>query len=659
MPGDYPHIESPFEINGSELRNRIVRTAHVTGYADGGVTERLIAYHETRARGGVALSIIEYAAVHPTCPTEIQAYLPDVVDGWARLADRVHAHGMKVFEQLWHGGGQGPGYRFPVRGLAPRQTPDWAPSAIPGPQGTVTIAMTQGMIDEIVDAFATAAARCREAGLDGVEVHGGHGYLIGEFLSPLMNQRGDGYGGSLENRTRFATEVLRAIRQRVGEDYPLGIRLSAGEDLPGGIEVDETIETAVRLEKAGLVDFVDVSYGCARRAAAYVGAAHAPHGYMLPAAEPVARALTVPTMVTGRFTSLAEAEDVVARGVADLVSMVRALLADPELVGKSLDGREGEVRPCIGCNQGCIGARVTSGVIGCTVNPEAGRETAEPAGRPGASRSVLVIGGGPAGMEAARTAAMRGHKVTLCEQAEQLGGLVNTAREAPNYQDFGRIADFLTREMARLGVDVRLKTAVDAALVRSLQPDVVVVATGALARRDGILRTTCRPPTNADAKHVVSVTDVLDGARFLSGHVVVFDDLGTYPAVGAAEFLVAAGLKVTYLTSQPAFAPGLALSFQSEPALERLMGSGRFSYRTRTLLLGVNEDHVVTRPVEQDRHETLAADFVVLHTGFEPQRSLYEELAADGWTVHVTGDAIACEGLQRAITSGRQVASEI
>jgi 2,4-dienoyl-CoA reductase-like NADH-dependent reductase (Old Yellow Enzyme family) len=645
----YPLTQSPFSIGSLTLRNRVVRTAHGTGYASNGVTDRLIAFHVARARGGIAMTIAETAAVHPTSPSALPAWTDDIIPGWARLADAVHEHGMKIFHQLWHAGSQ----VLPVGG-----GPSWSSSAIPEPTaGRMPIAMTKAMIDEIVEGFAATAVRARDSGLDGVEIHAGHTYLISQFLSPLTNVRTDEYGGDAENRARFAREVTAAVRAAVGPDFPVGIRLSASDGVAGGVEPDEATRTAKLLEADGNLDFVDVSMGGYYAMNKIIGAMHEPHGYELPDVTRVTRAVDLPTIVTGRILTLAEVERVLADGDADLVSMVRATLADPELVTKSLAGREAEVTPCIGCNEGCVGGRNTggtaAGVVGCTVNPRAGFEYLPEPPAPAARRRILVAGAGPAGLQAAWVAASRGHDVEVHEAGDHAGGLVRASRAAPKRDEIGVICDHLERELGRLDVPIRFGSHVDAALVAEFAPDAVIVATGSVPSRDGIQR--MRPglrPAGLDLPHVVDAVDVLLHGVGAARRAVVFDDMGQYPAVGVTEHLLEQGLHVTLATSCPSLAPELVKTMQRDPAALRLGAHETFSLVTRTSLVAVTAETVTLRGLDDEQEEVLPADLVVLVTSFERRADLADELAATGVETHLAGDAVAPLLMQHAIASG-------
>jgi len=647
----FEHVLAPIEIAGCRIRNRIARTAHVTGLARGGMGEAFVAFHETRARGEVGLTILEISSVHPSSPADLLGYDDRVLEDYARLLPRVHAHGMRVFQQLWHGGH----HSVPLDG-----GPPWSASEVPSVVlGLVPHAMTQGEIAEVVQGFASAARRCRDAGVDGVELHFAHGYLVGQFLSPLTNRRSDEYGGSFENRLRFAREVLSAVRAAVGPGYPVGARLSAEEGAPGGISVLDSIETARALEATGELDFLDVSLGSYLAFHKVIGAMDEPHAYELPLASRVTRAVRMPTLVTGRITSLAEAEAIVASGQADLVSLVRATLADPDLVRKSREGRAAEVRPCIGCNQGCVGGlQGLPGRVGCIGNPRAGNETTipevEPAPRP---LRVLVAGGGPAGLEAARTAALRGHRVVLHEAGPATGGQLRTARRAPHRGEIGDITDWLDAEVRRLHVEVRLGSRVDRALVVREAPDTVIIATGSRARTDG-LQAACPGARVAglEAARVCSSRELLAGEVAPAATALVLDDVGHYEAVGAAEFLLAAGSSVTFASRFERLMPLLDLTLQTEPSLARLQSTGRFRFRGRQRLVQVGGGRALLRSLDGGRDEDVAAELVVLVAGSLPDRSLSDALAGAGCRILVVGDARGPRYLQAAIHEAHHAA---
>ena len=387
-----------------------------------------------------------------------------------------------------------------------------APVPSPTPWSGITPkAMTHAMIADTVAAFAAAARRVEAGGLDGVELHAAHGYLLGSFLSPATNLRDDDYGGSLENRVRFTREVLIAIRAEVSDDFPVGIRISGDEFIEGGIDHIEAEAIARELE--GDIDFLDVSMGTYWRFHKFLSTLDDPLGYELDTNAHVTKVVDVPTIVTGRIMTLDHAEHIVESGMADMVSIVRAMIADPDLVVKAREGREDEIRPCIGTSMGCVAQLMTTGRIQCVVNVAAGAETSVPFETPAPARvakKVLIVGGGPAGLEAARTAAMRGHTVDLYEMTGALGGQVRMAASVPPRSDLEALTRWLADEIERLGVRVHLRTPVGPDLIVEAAPDEVIVATGSTPRPPGFqLSSPSLPIPGADSAHVSTSWDVL------------------------------------------------------------------------------------------------------------------------------------------------------
>lgn len=643
----YHHLLQPLQVGSVTIRNRVVRTAHGTGL----VGEDLIAYHEARARGGVALSFLQATGVHPTARTGLPVFEDSVIPFLTEFTDRMRPHGMKVFHQLYHHGSA-----FPARPGAVH----WSASAIPNPVvGVVPVPMTTGMIDEIVGAFASAAARCKRAGIDGVELHAASGYLLEQFLSPATNQREDEYGGSLENRVRFLREALTAVRAEVGPGFPVGVRLSADEYIPGGLTPQDTARIAQLVEP--LVDFVDVHLSTYWRFHKMLAPMGDPLGYELPTSEVVTAAVSVPTIVAGRIMTLDHAEHIVASGAADMVSMVRALIADPELVSKALAGQEALVRPCIGSNFGCVGQLMSTGRMGCVVNTSAGLEAAGSAGgnlHERARGRVLIVGGGPAGLEAARVFALRGDEVTLVEATRGLGGQVAIAASAPHREDLAVITRWLEEEAVRLGVTIRRGVFADPDLVAGFGADTVVLATGAAPRTDGFSVATPRDPLPGhDLPHVSTSWEVFGfGGRTVVGQrAVVLDDTGTFEAISVAEHLLAQGCAVTLVTrfdrmgANVPYPPATVLATQ-----ERLM-SGDFDLIVSSIPLRITPDEVVIGSPHADRSRQLPADTVVHVTVPEPQRELADALTDMGITVHVIGDAAGGHGIQKAIRDATEL----
>ncbi|MBV9509206.1 MAG: FAD-dependent oxidoreductase [Caulobacteraceae bacterium] len=642
-------VLEPIQVGPVTLPNRVVRTAHSGGMGVGGrFTDALIAYHAARAKGGCGLSILEASSVHPSSQLfELGLFVDTIVEDYQRMMAACRPHGMKVFQQLWHGGNLYPAYG----GGAP-----WAVSDIPGMQGQVGRRMNEAMIRELIDAYVQCAVKARDGGLDGVEVHAAHGYLPQQFISTVYNDRTDQWGGSFENRIRFLQEILRGIRKAVGDDLAISVRLSAS-DMPGGVGVEDNQKVIRALEAEKLMDLVNVSRGDYYLMDTMVGAMHNPTGYELSTSGQIASVATIPRLVAGRYRTLEDADQLIRDGVADLVSMVRAHIADPDLVKKTREGRGLEVRPCIGCNQQHRGGR-----FGCSVNPAAGAEATlsdELIVRTEAPKKVLVVGGGPAGMEATRIAALKGHKVVLCEASPALGGLLNVVRRAPKSANFGDIAVWLEQEIYRLGVEVRLNTYMEIDDVAAEAADHVIVATGSTPRMDGQQYSfPSLEVAGLDQPHVLSSIDVLTSPRDWGRSAVVVDTVGDYEGLAVTEQLLTDGARVTYIT------PGVAMAQKNErhwAAYGRFLELGEFDTKLRHHLVEIQKGRVLVRPHlgSQQQITPVDADTVVLITPNQPLRQLYEDLQERRASADLVGDAQQPRDLLWAIWEGHRAARAI
>ncbi|GGJ41011.1 oxidoreductase [Streptomyces brasiliensis] len=647
-------VWQPLTIKNVTLRNRIVRSAHGTGFARGLVTDTLKAYQLERARGGVALGFGEGGQVHWSSPGFLDLTTDDVLDGLADMAAAVQAEGMKLFQQLMHGGPT----LYAHDGSAP-----WAASAVPDPVlGLVPHPMTKNMIEEVVEGFAAAAGRVQQAGLDGVELHGGHSYLFSSFLSPATNRRTDEYGGSLENRSRILFEALRAVRDRVGPDFVVGVRLSpdGADNMTTADDIGQVVE---RLEAEGLVDYLNVSYGSHYRRSKLIGVTREPRCYMVKQVTgEITKRAALPTMVTGRILSLHDAEEILRNGEADMVSMVRALIADPHLVKKTREGRTAEVRPCISCNQACAGGLTSRGLMGCVVNPACGYEKDRGDHLLRISprrRTVLVIGGGPAGLEAARSCALAGHRVVLHERADRLGGQLTLIEKSPSRSDVASLLPYYEAEMARLGVEVVLNSPLDSReAVDAVGADRVVVATGATPRRDGFQA--WRPgesPAGLASIELLTGWDVLSGAE-ITGPVLLVDELGHYEAIDVAETLVRAGHQVHHVTRFSNLAANIpvAYDYAAAPHAEELY-KGDYELYTRTLVHAVEPGRATVAPLAApNRFQVLDVNTFVFMSGAVPDHALHAELE-DIPDLYVIGDALGPRTLEPAITEGSLAAA--
>ena len=631
---------SPVRLGPVELRNRLVSTSHQTSLVHDHVpTADLIAYHEARARGGVGAIFLEATAVHPSgllTPHTIAGFVPEIVPAYRRLGDAVREHGARLFLQLFHGGRE-------VIASAPRP-PAVAPSAVPTLRfHTEPRALTQRELRELVDGYAESARRAREGGVDGLEVSMSHGYLVAQFFSPATNRRQDSYNGDLSARVRFAREVLEAVREAAGEDLAVGVRIAADEAAPGAMGPAECARIGDALCSDGLVDFVDLAIGYSATYAGSVGIVPPPPVEANVIAEPAgamrAAVRGIPLIATSRVVDLESAEGLLADGIADLVGMTRAMIADPDLGRKAAEGRADDVLRCVGCNQGCIGHYHAGTPIACLVNPRTGRERTLHATRPGSSaRSVLVIGAGPAGIAAAVEASRAGDRVTLVERDHEIGGQLRLAGRAPAHRElWDRYRDNVTRDLAAAAVDVR--TGVEATAADADGHDLVVLATGARPYR---------PPLGRSLPFaVVQAWDAIADPAAIVGPVLVADWGGEYAGIDAAETLAEAGIDVALACAAPA--PGDQIhQYQRNLYLGRL---DRLGVRIRHHL-ELLPDGSALRHVFSGRVEAIGAiATLVLAQGRAPDDALWPSLEGRPNVVRV-GDVLGPRTAEEAILEG-------
>lgn len=645
----YDNLFEPVRVGNTEIKNRIVRSPHGTGLAG----EALIAYHEARARGGVGMSTIQATGVHPGAPTGIPLFSDDCRPFLTEIADRVRPHDMKLFIQLYH-----PGASYPA---APES---WSASAIPNPMGgMIPMEMTKTQIDDVVQSFVEAAERIRDSGLDGVDIHASSGYLLHEFLSPALNQRTDEYGGSLENRMRFMMEVIDAVMAAVGDDIVVGVRLPNEDYVPGGLTAEANAEIAAACDPR--VHYVSLHMGAYWRFHKLIAPADDPLGVEMEANKVIRPVITKPTIVTGRIMTLDHASAIVASGEADMVSMVRALIADPELVNKARNRDEHKIRPCIGSNMGCVGQLMSNGRISCVVNASAAREDVlsfEPQDRVAQPKKILVVGGGPAGLEFARTAAMRGHQVELHEAMKTLGGQVTMAASAPHRADIGGIVTWLAEELELLGVPVHLHSYVDEEAIARMAPDEVVLATGTMPRQDGMQQSTPGSGTAGfERAHVYSSWDLFGFGEIthLEGPAVVYDDTGTFEAISVADVLLERGIAVTMISRCDS--PGANLPYPpvtAGAARERLY-NGNFEFIGNHYVRAINEDSVDIGVLFTERVRNVPAKTVVFVGYNAPNRDLWHYLQGNGPKAHMIGDVRGRSSIMSAIHAGNELGRRI
>ena len=655
MATRFPRLFSPLIVRGLTLKNRLFSTGYGTAMLKRGMpTNDLAAYHAARAAGGVALIIVEAAAVHETAVYGrhvISADTDECIAGYRTLAHAVHAHGCKLFGQLYH----------PGRAVPPTDTPDgstplcYAPSAVPDERHhVVPRPMTIRLIQDVISGFGEAALRMKKAGLDGVEIMANQGYLPAQFLSPRLNRRTDAYGGSAFSRLRFIVEVAEAVRARVGAEMVVGLRISGDEKDLQGLTADEALEACVELDRLRLVDFLDVIAGSA---ATLGGAIHIippmpiEPAYVAPLAAAIRAGVSTPVFVAGRINQPQIAEEIVAKGQADMCGMARALICDPEMPNKAEAGRIDDIRACIGCNQACSGHGHAGYPISCIQYPESGRELVYGTRIPAdLVRNVLVAGGGPGGMKAAAVAACRGHRVTLFERAGRLGGQALLAQLLPGRSEFGGIVTNLAREMELAGVQVETKTEVTAELVRSESPDAVIVATGAEPHR---------PPIEGDDEaHIVDAWAVLRNEANVGASVVVADWRCDWVGLGLAEKLAREGCRVRLAVN--GYMPGQTIEGyvrdQWMGELHRL-GVEIIPY---VRLFGADADSVYLQHVTSGEAVVCEeVDTLVLALGHRSVNRLEEELADWEGEVFPIGDCRAPRTAEEAVLEGLEVATSI
>ena len=652
----FPRLFEPLRVGSVTLRNRIVSSGHDTVMAvDGFVSEQLIAYQAARAAGGVGLIVVQVAGVHESARYTshvLMATDDDCIPGYRRLAEAVHGHGSAIVGQIFHDGRE---LMESMDGTLPVAL---APSAVPNERFHVMPrAMPIPLIEEIREGYASAARRLRDAGLDGVEVVASHGYLPAQFLNPRVNLRTDRYGGSPENRLRFLRETIDAIRAEIGRDPVVGLRISIDEITPEGLTPDDVLPALASLDADGLIDYVSVVAGTS---ATLAGSDHivppmtVPNAYTAPLAAQAKAVVRVPVIVAGRINQPQEAERVLELGQADACAMTRALICDPLLPMKAADSRTDEIRACIGCNQACIGHFHAGYPISCIQYPESGRELefgeVHVAARP---RDVLVVGGGPGGLKAATVAAARGHRVTLYEAARRVGGQVLLAEKLPGRAEFGGVVTNLLGEAERAGVRFVTGTTVDIGLVARERPDVVIVATGATARR---------PPIEVSGAPVVlDAWEILRGAAVPGGRVVVADWRCDWIGLGLAELLASRGHKVTL--GVDGYMPGQRIQQYVRDAMVGAVARAGVEVMPLVRLFGYDGSAVFFQHVltgEAVVVEDVAA--LVLAQGHDPVDGLLTALDAPGafdGEVHGIGDCLAPRTVEEAVLEGLRVGSAI
>ncbi len=643
MSSNYAHLLSPGNIGTMKVKNRIVMPPMVRNFAatDGTITPAVIDHYAARAKGGAGLIIVEASYVQPSGRVWHQGIGIDDdrdIPGLGALTDAVRQWGTKIEIQLVHGGRQS---TTPVSKL-----PVVAPSAVPCPvTGSFPRELSTQEVADLVEAFAQAARRAKVAGFDGVELHGAHGYIMSQFFSAHVNRRGDKYGGDLKGRATIAIETIQRARQLVGDSYPITMRINGRDNVPDGQTIEDAVALARILEAAG-VNALHVTVGMGEanldpRNVATAATMLSPRGHLLDFAAEIKNAVKIPVIAVGSITP-EMGEKVLSEGKADFIAFGRQFLADPDFPNKLDRGERENIRPCIRCNEMCMG-RILVG-IRCTVNPEVGYEgeKLQPAAK---AKKVLVVGGGPGGMEAARIAALRGHDVTLYEKNSQLGGHLIEASVPKFKEDIGNYKDWLVRQMDKTGVKVVLGKAVSAATLNQVKPDAVVVATGSTSFRPNI--------PGIDKPIVAPAIDVLLGKAAPGSHPIVAGG----GAVGSelALYLAQQGKDVTLVEMLPQVAADVA---PVRNALITQLADARVKILTNTRIAAINDNGVTA--ISADRNLVdIAGDKVILAMGLVSDNRLYKTIHDKIAEVYVVGDSVEPRRMGEAIHEGYRVGSVI
>lgn len=643
----FKKLFEPWMIGKMRLKNRIISSPMERNYCnkDGSVTQQYVDYLSAKAKGGVGLIILESTYVDPRGKgrvLQLGCYDDKLIPGLKRLADAVHQHGAKIGLELHFAGRQTAGEITGMQPMAPSVVPCWVSG------GEIPREMTIKEIEEMIEKFAHGAERSKRAGFDMVELHGGHGYLLAQFLSGYSNKRTDQYGGSLENRMRFPLEVVKAVRRAVGEDFPIAYRLSGDEYIDGGVNLEETVPFAKKLEAAG-VDLIDVSAGLYETTYIISQPMDIPLGCNVHLAEEIKRAVNIPVSVVGRINDPVFADNIINEDHADFVSFARALHADPDFPRKAQEGRMDDICMCVACMQGCIDILGTHVPIFCAVNPMVGREREFEIKKTSKPKHVVVVGGGPGGMEAARIAALRGHQVTLYERDNTLGGQLKWASKPPFRGEYEQVVRYLSRQIEKAGVQINLEQEVDTEMLYNLKPDVVVVATGSRPFASFI--------PGREKSHVVTYLDILGGDVAPGRRVSVIG--GQKIGCEVADYLAEKGSEVILTDPSGEFCQDAGMKTRWL-LMERLEGEPKIELRKKTTVEMIDDSSIVIQ--KEGKTETINdIDQVVMAMGKISRKELGDALIADSKVneIYTVGDCVLPRKMTEAIYEGSAVGHKI
>jgi mycofactocin system FadH/OYE family oxidoreductase 2 len=672
MKHEFANLFTEQEVGPLTLKNRIYCPPHGTGFVDyvdqqnAFPNERLGYYLAERAKGGASLVFLDLQAYHPTSCYGAGvhfswAWMEEIIPRYQMIAEMVHAQGAYIFAQLIHVGGN-----------APPHGPDdptevWVPSVVPGIMMYTRYGANYGMpkemekedVQKLLSGLRQTAINVERGGIDGIEIHACHGYLLGEFLSPLTNTRTDEYGGSLDNRMRLLLECIECVRDAVSQDIVVGVRISGDEFAPNGLTIEDSKAIVKAIEDR--IDYISVSGGSnwtMEGTAGIAAPSFVPAGFLVPLAAEIKRAVSVPVFCAGRINDPAIAEKILAEGQADMIGMARPLLADPEFPRKAREGKSEDIRPCVGCMQGCMGRFLRGYPITCVHNPAAGREkkfglgTLKPTEE---TKKVMVIGGGPSGLKAAEISARRGHEVVIYEKEAELGGQVRLAARTPSRQEFADITNYMINQVRKLSVRTNLSQEVTIETVEAEKPDVVIVATGCEPLRSFFnpKKLIEEPVEGIDQDNVLSIWDILLQKRDVGQNVVIVDGEGHYRTLAVAEYLAAQGKKVRILVPTRTLVSEV-MNTVDAPMMFRRLREEKVVFSPSVVVKAISGDKVFTS------NETIeGVDTVVWAIGCKANDRLYFALKGKVKELHRVGDCVAPRLIDSAIWEGEVIGRSV
>ena len=641
----FQHILNKGQIGSLELKNRMIMPAMGSrhGTSDGKVNEELIEYYAARARGGFGLIIVEFTCIDPVgraLPGQLMADTDECIEGFQLLTNRIHEEGGKVFLQLQHSGRQTVSY---FTGSQPV-----APSPIPCPVNKeLPKELTIEEIQIIIEKFGDAALRAQKAGFDGVEIHGAHGYLPAQFMSSYSNKRLDEYGGDIIGRAKFSMEVIENIKRKCGNDFPISFRISADERVDNGRKPEETAIIAKYLEAAG-ADAIHVSTGVYASMRYMVAPANVPNGFNLEDTKVIKKSVKVPIIAVGRINDPSLADHIIEEGIADYVALGRASLADPEFPKKVVEGRVDEISPCVGCLTRCGGA---PGIdpndhgVSCMINPFTGHEHFMKIEPTKDKKKIIVVGGGPAGLEMAWIAAARGHEVILYEKNDKLGGQVVPGNVPPAKHELARALKYYIKMCTKYGVDIQLGVNADANTILSKNPDEVILATGA---------TPIIPQIENDGITVVQAVDILNGKAYAGNRSLIVG--GGMVGLETAEYLLSLNKKATVVEMMEE--TGAGLNQHIKYFIHRTLKDGEVEVLTNTKVEKLTTDGILAS-TPSGQIQLKGYDTIILAIGTKAYNPLEEELKSKVKSLHVIGDAVKARRIVDAVEEAARLAVTI